>query len=312
MTDFAHEPVLADEVLAMLLEARPERILDATVGGGGHAALLLENRPQAFLLGLDRDEEAVAAARERLRVFSPRVQIARTTFAEFATQAKELGWESCDAILLDLGVSSHQLNTPERGFSYRTDGPLDMRMDRRSPRTAARLLNTATQDELERIFREYGEERRARALARAVVARRDEHPFARTAEFAELAERVVGRARHGPPAPTRAFQGLRIAVNEELQMLEETLPEMVRFLRPGGRIAVTSFHSLEDRTVKRRFRHEAATCVCPPGMPECRCDKIQTLRVLTRKPVRPSKEEIERNRRAAPARLRVAERTPEA
>ncbi len=308
MTEFAHQPVLPKEVLQHLAPAHGTRFLDGTTGGGGHAELLLQHQAQAFVLGLDCDEEAVTAARERLRPFSNRCEVRRDNYANFRRHAEELGWDGVDGILLDLGVSSHQIDTPGRGFSHRHDGPLDMRMDRRDSRTAARILNRAKQEELERIFREYGEERRARALARAVVQRREGRPWARTAELAELAERVVGRSRHGPPPATRAFQALRIAVNDELRVLQDTLSAMIDFLNPGGRLVVISFHSLEDRIVKRSFRHEAAECICPPGLPECRCDKVSRVTVLTRKPVRPSEEEISQNRRAAPARLRAAEK----
>lgn len=308
MTHFVHEPVLPQAVLQYLPPAHGTRYIDGTVGGGGHAELLLQHRAQAFVLGLDCDEEAVTAARERLRSFSDRCEIRHANYADFRGEAEQLGWQGADGILLDLGVSSHQLDTAARGFSHRHDGPLDMRMNRRNPRTAARILNRAPREELERIFREYGEERRARALARAVVRRREERPWARTADFAELTEEVVGRSRHGPPPATRAFQALRIAVNDELRVLRETLAGMVDFLHPGGRLVVISFHSLEDRIVKHFFRYEAAECVCPPGMPECRCEKVSRLQVLTPKPVRPDDEELSHNRRSAPARLRAAEK----
>jgi len=223
--------------------------------------------------------------------------------------AEQLGWDRVDGVLLDVGISSMQVDTAQRGFSHRLDGPLDMRMDRRGPVTAATIVNTWSEDQLTDVFRRYGEERRARRVARAVVTQREEQPFSRTGELAELLKRVVGQ-RRGPTLPpaTRCFQGLRIAVNRELEELEDGLAGALELLRPGGRLVVISFHSLEDRIVKHSFRHEAATCVCPPGLPVCVCGKSAALRILTRKPLRPSADEVTMNRRAASAKLRAAER----
>jgi 16S rRNA (cytosine1402-N4)-methyltransferase len=284
-------------------------VIDGTVGGGGHAEAILKAAADVHLLGIDRDDEALAAAGMRLSDFGPRVSLVRGSYTEMRELARDQGWSEVDRILLDLGVSSHQIDTGNRGFSHRQDGPLDMRMDRRSPVTAASILNRASQEELARIFREYGEERQAARVAHAVVERRQQRPWERTGEFAELVTRIVGHPRHGhlPPA-TRCFQALRIAVNQELEQLQQGLERAVELLAPGGRLVVISFHSLEDRMVKNFFRQAALTCVCPPDFPECRCDKQATLKVLTRKPEQATAEELEQNRRAAPAKLRAAEK----
>ena len=277
---------------------------------GGHAAALLAAAPaDAELLGIDRDDDALAAARVRLAEFAPRVRIVRGSYSQMAEFAREAGWENVDGILLDLGISSHQIDTPDRGFAHRFDGPLDMRMDRRSTTTAASLLNRSTLEALTHIFREYGEEPKAYRLAQAIVARREERPWERTGELAELAQKVVGRPfERGLPAATRCFQALRIAVNKELEELEKGLEKAVELLRPGGRLAVISFHSLEDRRVKHFFRDEALNCVCPPDFPICVCRKQPRLKVLTKHPVDADEAEVAGNRRSACAHLRVAER----
>ncbi len=306
---FEHVPVLAREVLEYLTfpAGRPARLVDGTVGGGGHSALLLEQYPQLEMIGIDRDDAALGKAAETLAFAGERVRLFRGNYSELARIAAEAGWDRVDGILLDIGVSSPQIDRAERGFSWRADGPLDMRMDRRSPLTASRLLNQAPEAELERIFRCYGEVSRSRKLAAAAVERREEHPFATTADLVALCDDVLGRARPGRlPEPTLVFQALRIAVNDELGELERALPEAVNLLAPRGRIAVISFHSLEDRIVKNFFRDGAASCVCPPGLPVCVCGKIVTLEVLTRKAVTAQPDELEGNRRSAPARLRAA------
>ena len=312
-TTFRHEPVLPREVLSCLLSDRTRRVLDATVGGGGHAALILAQNEDCRLVGVDRDRDALAAAEKNLAPFEGRFRLRQGTFRDLAACCAEEGWDHVDAVLFDVGVSSYHLDSPERGFSHRTDGPLDMRMDRRSPRTAAQFLNTAPPVEIARVLREYGEERCSRRIARAIVQRRKERPWARTGELAEMLERILGRRKPGqlPPA-TRTFQALRIAVNDELNQLRAGLEIAVDLLAPGGRLVVISFHSLEDRIVKRFMRYQAADCICPPRMPECRCGKQRVLKVLTRKPLRASEEEMEHNRRASSARLRAAEKLPPA
>ncbi len=307
---FEHQPVLLQEVLDLLEPACCHHIVDGTVGGGGHAAALLAAAPaDAELLGLDRDDAALAAAAVRLAPFGQRAHLARCRYSRLEDAADELGWEHVDAVLLDIGISSHQIDSAARGFAHRLDGPLDMRMDRRERTTAATLLNQASAEELERIFRTFGEEPRARQVARAVVERRAERPWERTGELAELVLRVAGRPHErGLPAATRVFQALRIAVNGELDELAAGLRAALELLRPGGRLAVICFHSLEDRMVKEFFREQAAPCVCPPDFPICACGRVATLRQVTRKPVTAGAAELDVNRRAASAKLRVAEK----
>ena len=306
-TDFQHIPVLLAPVLDLLAETPGTRFVDATLGGGGHSQALLARRPDICLLGLDRDPAAIAAATERLRPFGDRLTAVQATFSSLEQVVHDHGWSQIDALLMDIGVSSPQLDLPERGFSFRFDGPLDMRMDPSHGPTAADLLNTLPERELADILYRYGEERRSRQVAAEIVRRRRERPWARTGELAELLERVVGRAhQHGLPPATRCFQALRIAVNDELGELERTLRQAVRLVAVGGRIAVITFHSLEDRIVKQFFREQAASCTCPPGLPVCVCGKVSTLRILTPKPLTASEQELQDNPRAACAKLRAA------
>ena len=286
------------------------RYVDGTLGFGGHTQAILDSAADVSVLGIDRDGDAVEACRSRLAVYGPRVRCVRGSFGALDRLACECaGWHEADGVILDLGVSSHQLDSAGRGFSFRADGPLDMRMDRQSRVTAAVILNHRSEDELAGIFRDYGEERRARRLARAVVRRREQRPWERTGELAELVTRVVGRTRRGGlPAPTRCFMALRIAVNDELGELQRGLAAALSLLRPGGRLVTISFHSLEDRMVKRFLLHEASSCVCPAWFPECRCDKQVRVRVLTRRPLRPGDAEVAVNSRASSARLRAAEK----
>ena len=306
-TDFQHIPVLLAPVLDLLAETPGTRFVDATLGGGGQSQALLARRPDIRLLGLDRDPAAIAAATERLRPFGDRLTAVQATFSSLEQVVHDHGWSQIDALLMDIGVSSPQLDLPERGFSFRFDGPLDMRMDPSHGPTAADLLNTLPERELADILYRYGEERRSRQVAAEIVRRRRERPWARTGELAELLERVVGRAhQHGLPPATRCFQALRIAVNDELGELERTLRQAVRLVAVGGRIAVITFHSLEDRIVKQFFREQAASCTCPPGLPVCVCGKVSTLRILTPKPLTASEQELQDNPRAACAKLRAA------
>ncbi|MBR0459274.1 MAG: 16S rRNA (cytosine(1402)-N(4))-methyltransferase RsmH [Victivallales bacterium] len=304
---FHHVPVMPAEVTAVLKDAAGTRFVDGTVGGASHAALLLQARPDAELLGIDRDPAALEAAREKLAPFGSRAALVHGNYSDMQALANAHGWEQVDGILLDLGVSSHQLDTPERGFSFRFDAPLDMRMDPNATLTASQILNEYDEKKLADILYLYGEERRSRQIARAVVERRATAPWRTTGEFAELLERVVGRAhQHGLPPATRSFQALRIAVNNELGELEKGLRAAADLLSSGGILAIISFHSLEDRMVKQFFVHEAAKCVCPPGLPMCVCGKKQTMEILTKHPVRPSDEEVNANPRASCAKLRVA------
>jgi 16S rRNA (cytosine1402-N4)-methyltransferase len=305
-----HVPVLADEV-RRLLEVQPgETVVDATFGAGGHAELLaLDLHGKGRFIVVDRDP----TARQYFESFRRKAGVqARFLRGEFATVLDQLATNDvrADAVLLDLGVSSMQLDRPERGFSYAVDAPLDMRMDPSADVTAADIVNSAPERELAEIFRRYGEERYARQIARAIARRRRREPFARTGELADVIKTAIptpARFGEGHPAK-RVFQALRIAVNDELGQLEEALPAAIGLLRPQGRIAVISFHSLEDRIVKRFFRAEARGCECPPDFPVCTCGRDPVLRVLTSRAVRPEAREVALNPRSASARLRVAEK----
>ncbi len=303
-----HLPVLRDRVVGWLAPVAPGLLVDATVGLGGHAAALLQACPGFRLVGLDRDPEAIERARQRLQPFSDRVCLVNRSFAHLAEILEQLGSPAPVAVLADLGCSSLQLDTAERGFSFQHDGPLDMRMAADGP-TAAEFVNTAPEEEIVRVLRQYGEERKARRVARTLVAARGEQPILTTGELARLVARAAGPVteRRIHPA-TRTFQAIRIAINDELGQLETFLEPAARSLSTGGRLAVISFHSLEDRIVKHGLRQMEGRCVCPPDLPECRCQPEQVVKVLTGRPERPTQAEIEENPRARSARLRVAER----
>jgi len=299
--------VLTDRVVELLAPAAPGLLIDVTVGLGGHAEALLRAEAGFRLVGLDRDPRALARAEERLRVFEGRVRLAQETFDHLPSVIEELGLEPPAAVLADLGYSSLQIDDPERGFSFQSDGPLDMRMGSAGP-TAAELLERTDWEGLVSILRNYGEERRAAAIARAIVERREESPLRTTGQLSRLVREVVGdRGARIHPA-TRTFQALRIAVNDELGQLERFLEPAVRALRPEGRIAVISFHSLEDRIVKHTLRRLTGRCTCPPDFPVCRCNPQPVVKVLTAAPERPDETEVAVNPRARSARLRVAER----
>ena len=306
--DSDHIPVLADEVRELLAVRPGETVVDATFGAGGHSRLLAQDLAgRGKLVAIDRDPGAKSYFDRFKAAAGVEVRFLRGDFAVVLTQLAANG-VGADAILLDLGISSMQIDRPERGFSYATDAPLDMRMDPSSEASAAEIVNMWDERELATIFRRYGEERYAKAIARAIVRQRAEHPFARTGELVDtikLAIPTPARFGEGHPAK-RVFQALRIAVNDELGQLEAALPAALQMLRPGGRLAVISFHSLEDRIVKRFVAEQAKGCTCPPDFPVCVCGKEPTLRSLTRKPVRPGRHETDTNPRAASARLRVA------
>ena len=300
-----HQPVMVEEVVRALQVREGGRYVDATVGTGGHAQAILEAAPRVRLLGLDVDPDALALARERLAPYGDRVVLRRASYTRLPTELARLGWEKVDGIVADLGVSSLQLDRPDRGFSFREAGPLDMRFDPEAPVTAAQLVNTLTEEALAEIFWKYGEERHARRIARAIVRAR---PLHTTRELADLVARVVPFQRPGFHPATRVFQALRIAVNRELENLERFLPLAIEALKPGGRLAVIAFHSLEDRIVKHVFKEEARGCVCPPSVPVCQCGRTPRVRIVKPFPMRPSEEEVRRNPRARSARLRVVER----
>jgi 16S rRNA (cytosine1402-N4)-methyltransferase len=307
-----HLPVLRDRVVAWLRPAAPGLLVDATVGLGGHAAALLEAESGFRLLGIDRDPEAVAAAASRLQPYASRILLVCGPFDRLPDILAEHRLPQPSAVLADLGASSLQLDSARRGFSFQHAGPLDMRMGG-SGVTAADLVNSAGGEELVRILADYGEERRARAVARAICRARAAAPLRTTAELARLVEGVVGRSPRSRVHPaTRTFQALRIAVNDELGQLERFLEPALRGLAPGGRLAVIAFHSLEDRLVKHTFRRLTGRCVCPPGLPECRCQPQRLVRLLTPRAERPDAAEVAANPRARSARLRVAERLEDA
>jgi 16S rRNA (cytosine1402-N4)-methyltransferase len=306
-----HVPVLADEVRELLAVQPGETVIDGTFGAGGHAELLAADlQGRGRFIAIDKDASVRPYFERFQRGTNVSARFLRGDFAVILGQLADNGVEA-DAIHLDLGISSMQIDRPERGFSYAADAPLDMRMDASAPRSARDIVNEADERELADIFRRYGEERFARQIARAIVRRRAEQPFERTGDLVEVVRSAIPAPRRfgdGHPAK-RVFQALRIVVNEELESLEQALPAALRLLRPGGRIAVISFHSLEDRIVKRFFAAQARGCTCPPDLPVCVCGKEPGLRLVTRKAIRPSPAETAENPRAASARLRVAVKT---
>ena len=304
--EIPHQPVLYQEIIHALQPQQGGFYVDGTVGAGGHAwGLLQASAPDGRLLGLDIDPQALKIARERLSEFGERAVLRQASFLSIEEQLAKLDWPAVDGIVLDLGVSSMQLDTPQRGFSFLVDAPLDMRFDPNNDLTAEKLLNTASEKELADILYLYGEERRAYQVARAIVQAR---PLHTTQELAKVVAKATHSGHAGMHPATRTFQALRIAVNNELETVEAALPESLAALRSGGRLAVIAFHSLEDRLVKQFFRRESKDCICPPRQPVCTCGHKAILREITRHPIRPEEAEIKRNPRARSARLRVAEK----
>ena len=307
--EFAHKSVLLKESIDAL-NIRPDGIyVDGTAGGGGHSAAIAARLTTGRLIAVDTDPEAIRAAGERLAPFGDRVTLVQANFSGLAGELHRLGIGKADGILLDLGVSSYQFDTPERGFSYNADAPLDMRMSRSGP-TAADLVNGADRENLARILREYGEEKFASRIAARIVEQRQVRPIATTLELAELVRGAIPAAarRQGPHPARRTFQALRIAVNGELDALSALLDDALSLLGPGGRLAIITFHSLEDRMVKQRFLSWAQGCICPPEFPVCVCGHKPQARILYRKGIEPSPEEVAENPRSRSARLRAAEK----
>jgi len=302
----AHQPVLYQEVLEALHPHPGGFYLDGTVGLGGHARGILEAiAPNGQLLGLDVDPQALQFAGQRLAAYSSRMHLHQGSYGQMEKHLYEVGWVALDGILLDLGASSLQFDRSDRGFSFQKEGPLDMRFDPDSPLTADQLVNDWPESELADALFRYGEEPKSRRIARAIVNAR---PLHSTVQLAEVIAKAVGGRRTGIHPATRSFQALRIAVNRELESLEAALPQAMAALKPGGRLAVISFHSLEDRTVKLFFRQESRDCICPPEQLACTCGHKATLKEITRRPIRPSDQEVAANPRARSSRLRVAER----
>jgi 16S rRNA (cytosine1402-N4)-methyltransferase len=307
--DSVHLPVLLRETVEWLSPPPDGIVVDCTVGMGGHSTELLKHIPRGRLVGLDQDVEALQHASLALQG-DPRVTLVKANFADLLNVLKEFSLSEVDSVLMDIGVSSLQLDSPVRGFSFQQNGPLDMRMDASASLTAADVVNTYREEQLANVIYEYGEERKSRQLANAIVRAREHKPFETTEELALLAKRVLGspRPKKGEsfkhPA-TRLFQALRIEVNRELEVLKTALKDTVSILRPGGRLAVITFHSLEDRIVKQYFKSESVDCICPPRIPKCVCGHKASIELLTRKPVEASEEEIQQNPRSRSAKLRV-------
>jgi len=303
-----HKSVLSAETLRLLKPQAGEIFVDATLGLGGHAELILSNFDETRILGVDQDLEAIAIAKQRLEKFGGRIEIFHRNFSGIKEVLAEAGVEKVDGIIADLGVSSLQFDSPTRGFSFRFDAPLDMRMDADSDaETVAELLATLSEFEIARIIYEYGEERLSRKIARRIVWKREQNePVETTKQLAELVEKAVGRGKKDKIHPaTRTFQALRIAVNGELDVLEQFIRDAVDVLKKGGRFAVITFHSLEDRIVKQTFQKLAGKCFCPPRLPQCVCGAKREIEILTRKPIVASETELEENPRARSAKLRA-------
>jgi 16S rRNA (cytosine1402-N4)-methyltransferase len=306
-----HIPVLLKEVLELLNLQNDGIYVDCTLGGGGHTQQILKKLgPRGLVVGIDQDSRTLAITKAKLSRYSERVKYVQGNFRYLKMYLNQLGIAQVNGILFDLGVSSFQLDEGERGFSYQQDAVLDMRMDPQNPILAKDLVNQSSEDTLAQIIRDYGEERWARRIAKFIVAKRNQKPIKTTTELVEVIKDAIPASarRTGPHPARRTFQALRIAVNDELKVLQEALNQAIECLAPGGRLVVISFHSLEDRLVKDTFRQQANPCECPPDFPVCRCGKQPVLRLITRKPVLPSADELRINPRSRSARLRSAEK----
>ena len=313
MEEFVHVSVLLKETIDGL-NIKPDGIyVDGTLGGGGHSEEIVRRLTTGRLIGIDQDADAIRAAGDRLAGYGDKVTIVRSNYEAWNDILDTLQIERVDGILLDLGVSSFQLDTAERGFSYMEDAPLDMRMDDRMNRTAADIVNGYTEDALYRVIRDYGEDPFAKNIAKHIVKEREVKPIRTTLELAEIIkESIPMRARKtgGHPAK-QTFQAIRIELNRELEVLSESIDGMIRRLAPGGRLCIITFHSLEDRIVKQRFKTNESPCICPPEFPVCMCHRKSLGTEITKKPILPTEEETERNRRAKSAKLRIFERNEE-
>lgn len=310
--EYFHKPVLLAEVLKYLNCTNGSTVIDCTLGGAGHAEAIIDLiKPKGFLLGIDQDDAALDAARVRLARFSQQnFSLVKGNFSELDRIIRDAGLYAVDGILYDLGVSSVQFDRAERGFSYRFDAPLDMRMDQRSELTAADVVNNYSEEELERVIREYGEERWAKRIAAQIARARKTRPIETTFELVDVIKEAIPAAarRHGGHPAKQTFQAIRIEVNRELEILEKSFRDAVKWLRSGGRLVIISYHSLEDRIAKSVISEFSKGCICPPGLPICDCGVKPQLKVLTKKAVRPTPSEIAENPRSESARLRAAEK----
>lgn len=309
--EFRHRSVLLEETIEGL-HIKPDGIyVDGTLGGGGHAFEVCSRLGnKGIFVGVDQDAAAIEAAGQRLKGFGEKVRIVRSNYRDVKSQLQKLGIDKVDGIILDLGVSSYQLDTAERGFSYREDAPLDMRMDTRQVRTARDIVNEYSEMELFHVIRDYGEDRFAKNIAKHLVKRRKEKPVETTGELAEIIKGAIPmkyQKKSGHPAK-RTFQAIRIELNRELEVLKDSLDDMIELLNPGGRLCIITFHSLEDRIVKCAFRRNENPCTCPPDFPVCVCGNVSKGRIVTKKPVLPGEREMEENSRSKSAKLRIFER----
>lgn len=309
---FEHKSVLLEETIDSLC-VKPDGIyVDGTLGGGGHAYEVCRRLGEhGRFIGIDQDEDAIRAASERLKGYKDNITIVRSNYENIRTVLQDLGIEKVDGICLDLGVSSYQLDTAERGFTYREDAPLDMRMDQRNQETAADIVNHYSEFDLYRIIRDYGEDKFAKNIAKHIVRARKEEPIETTGQLIEVIKAAIPmkvRATGGHPAK-KTFQAIRIELNKELEVLNHSIDTMIELLNPGGRLCIITFHSLEDRIVKTRFRNNENPCQCPPDFPVCMCGKVSKGTVVTRKPIIPTEDEIEENKRSKSSKLRVFERS---
>ena len=309
--EFAHKSVLLDETIENL-NIKPDGIyVDGTLGGAGHSSEICRHLSKnGWLIGIDQDEDAITASRKRLTEFDNRVTIIRDNYCNMTSQLKELNIRGVDGIILDLGVSSYQLDAVSRGFTYRNDAPLDMRMDNRQEKTAADIVNTYTEQDLYHVIRDYGEDPFAKNIAKHIVMRREQAPIRTTEELNEVIRAAIPakvRKNGGHPSK-RTFQAIRIELNQEMEVLTNSLDDMIDYLNPGGRLCIITFHSLEDRIVKTAFRRNENPCTSPPSFPVCTCGKKPKGHVVSRKPILPSEQEIENNSRSKSAKLRVFEK----
>ena len=309
--EFVHIPVLLDECIKGLNIKCGGIYIDGTIGGAGHSKEIAKLMvPNGLLIGIDQDINAINAAKERLKIYGDHVKIVKDNFKNMKSIIHNLGIEKVDGILLDLGVSSHQLDEEERGFSYMKDAVLDMRMDKDNPITAERIVNEWPEDEIHYIIKQYGEERWAKRIAEFIVRERQIERITRTSQLADIIKNAIPASarREGPHPAKRTFQALRIAVNDELGILEKTIKDAIDLLKPEGRICIITFHSLEDRIVKTTFNKLENPCICPPRIPQCICGQVPLIKIITKKPITAGTEELKKNPRSRSAKLRVAER----